>query len=96
MFIENASISINQGGGIGIAMTITGVKTYFFNVGDVVDVTNFWWVSNDWEAQINMVKEQNMGVPMSVLKKVPDSTIETQNIRIETKKYDKNDYHPLF
>jgi heat shock protein HspQ len=55
---------------------------YHFNNGDVIDVQKMFFndKSNEWEAQLSAITEQNRTVPFSVLTKVADSTPITTNI----------------
>lgn len=73
-FIKNfiASVCSQYQGSMGIVNPCIKYKNYNYKIGDVIDVQTFYFST---EKLGNLpIKEQNLGVPMSYLEKVNDST----------------------
>jgi hypothetical protein len=73
-FIKSIDVEVPKTfGSMGMVLS---KYTYRFNVGDVIDVTQFFGT----DPKVDVVKEQYQSVPFDFVEKVSDSTPITQNI----------------
>ena len=56
-----------------IGLCIKRKESPTYKIGDIIDVETFWFVGKEIQAKLP-IKEQNLGVPISFLQKVSDST----------------------
>ncbi len=56
-----------------IGLCINRKESPTYKIGDIIDVETFWFVGKEIQAKLP-IKEQNLGVPISLLQKVSDST----------------------
>ncbi len=56
-----------------VGLCIKRKESPTYKIGDIIDVETFWFVGKEIQAKLP-IKEQNLGVPISFLQKVSDST----------------------
>lgn len=73
-FLKNYTTKVcgKYQGSMGVVNPCIEYKYYDYNVGDVIDVQNFYF-DKEWGGKLP-IQEQNLGVPMSYLEKVSDTT----------------------